>query len=74
VVENGRVVNPGSVSNPPDGGSTAHWMLLEATATGYDLSHRTVEWDLDLMLARLATSGHPDPSHLLEFWPDHTQP
>jgi predicted phosphodiesterase len=69
-VRAGRVVNPGSVSNPPGGGSTAHWVLLEATPAGYHLSHRTVEWDLDQMLAHLAVSGHPDPGHLLEFWPD----
>ncbi len=66
----GRVVNPGSVSNPPDGGSIAHWVLLDADAAGYTLTHHTVEWGLDLMIDRLAMSGHPDPTHLLEFWPD----
>ena len=73
IVEGGRVVNPGSVSNPPEGGSTAHWVLLEATATGYVLTHRTVEWGLDAMLDRLAASGHPDPSHIVAFWSGHPE-
>jgi predicted phosphodiesterase len=71
VVDGVRVVNPGSVSNPPDGGETAHWILLEADAAGYTLTRRAVTWDLREMLDRLRESGHPDPSHIVAFWSGH---
>jgi predicted phosphodiesterase len=71
VVDGVRVVNPGSVSNPPDGGAEAHWVLLEADSMGYTLVRRAVTWDVRAMLARLAASGHPDPSHIVAFWSGH---
>lgn len=63
-----RVVNPGSISNPPQGGDQARWMMLEADREGYTLTQRSTPYDLEAMLAALAESGHPDPSHIVEFW------
>ena len=67
-VDGVRVVNPGSVSNPPEGGDQAHWILLEADPGGYRLTTRAVPYDVALMLTRLERYGHPDPAHIRAFW------
>lgn len=63
-----RIVNPGSVSNPPLGGNASHWMLLEADSSGHTLTRMSTTYDLEAMLHRLDAAGHPDPSHIREFW------
>jgi diadenosine tetraphosphatase ApaH/serine/threonine PP2A family protein phosphatase len=54
-----RAVNPGPVSLPRTRDDLARWMLVDATADGYRVEHRTVRYDLDGVIADLERQRHP---------------
>lgn len=55
-VDGVRVVNLGSVSNPPGPDKRATWTLLEADASGHQLERRAVTYDLAAVLDRLESA------------------
>ena len=60
-----RVINPGSVSNPPAGDTRASYARLEATEAGYEVTFHRVEYDLDAARAAVRRSDHPARDYLL---------
>lgn len=66
-VENIRVINLGSVSNPVTPGLQATYALLEADERGYHIQLRRVEYDRDAVIHAIEQSHHPTPSFLMAF-------
>jgi len=62
-----RVINPGSVSNPPAGDTRASYARLEATRAGYTLEFRRVAYNLDAAIAAARRSDHPARDYILAF-------
>jgi predicted phosphodiesterase len=54
-----HVVNSGSVSLPPEPDDLARWVVLEATAAGYTVEHRSAQYDLAQVVDDLARQRHP---------------
>lgn len=54
-----RVVNLGSVSNPPAAERRASYVVLEATQTGYELEHHLVEYDRTAVIKAMEELEHP---------------
>jgi putative phosphoesterase len=57
-----RAVNPGSIGMPYEGRPGAYWALL-----GPDVDLRRTEYDVDEAVARIHSSGIPDPEQLVEI-------
>ena len=62
-----RVINPGSVSNPPAGDPRASYARLEASEAGYAVEFRRVPYDLNEALALVRQSDHPARDYILSF-------
>lgn len=58
-LDNVRVVNLGSVSNPLASDLRASYVFLEADASGYRLQHRRVDYDLKAVIEAIQRSRHP---------------
>jgi len=53
-------VNLGSVSNPSrHGDGTASYVIIDATGPGADISHRSVDYDMQAVLRQLLDLRHP---------------
>jgi predicted phosphodiesterase len=63
-VENQRVVNLGSVSNPYAPDLRASYVLLEADAAGYRLRHCRADYDRAAVLAALDSSRYPGAAYV----------
>jgi predicted phosphodiesterase len=59
-----HAINPGSVSLPPISGDQARWLLLDASASGYTIDHRSEPYDLDRATRELALQRHPSAEWL----------
>jgi putative phosphoesterase len=57
-----RTINPGSVGMPYEGRPGAYWALL-----GPDVELRCTEYDVEAAVARVRTSGIPNPEQLVEL-------
>jgi diadenosine tetraphosphatase ApaH/serine/threonine PP2A family protein phosphatase len=63
-----RVVNLGSVSNPPIGEDPrASYSVLEIDATGYHVEHRRVEYDRQAVIREMQRVRHPAASYLIRL-------
>ncbi len=62
-----RVINPGSVSNPPVGDTRASYARLEASESGYKVEFRRVEYDFNAALDAIRQSDHPARDYMLSF-------
>jgi predicted phosphodiesterase len=61
-----RVVNLGSVSNPPLGADPrASYVLLEIDGAGYHVEHRRVEYDRRAVVREVQRVRHPAASYLM---------
>lgn len=67
-VDDVRVWNPGSVSNPKTGDNRAMWTLLEAGREGYALTRQYATYDIAAMLERLAAVHQPADAYIRSFW------
>ena len=54
-----QVVNLGSVSNPPGADKRASYVILHASESGYQVEHRRVVYDVDIVLSALERLRHP---------------
>lgn len=54
-----RVVNLGSLSNPPPGERQASYVLLRAEQKGYEIEHRLVGYDINAVVEALERQRHP---------------
>lgn len=54
----GRIVTAGSVGLTLDGIPTAQYLLLTESPEGWQIEHRSVEYDIDAALARFHESGY----------------
>lgn len=63
-----RVWNPGSISNPATSDQRAMWTLLVADEDGHRLERRFAAYDVADMLSRLAKVRHPAESLIRGFW------
>jgi predicted phosphodiesterase len=63
-----RLVNPGCVSNPirPDGG-LASYAIIDASADGYTVESRRVDYDHDAFAAQLRAVHHPAADYIVEL-------
>ena len=62
-----RVINPGSVSNPPAGDTRPSYARLEADGAGYRVEFRRVEYDLGAAIDAVQRSDHPARDYILSF-------
>lgn len=62
-----RVVNLGSLSNPPAPDLRAKYTILEADSSGYRLDHRRVEYDHAAVIAAAEAVGHPGGAKIAAF-------
>lgn len=63
-----HVVNLGSVSNPLPPDLRASYVLLQADAVGYQLSHRRVEYDRESVIAQIEKMRHPGTQFLVRHF------
>ncbi|HLZ58548.1 MAG TPA: metallophosphoesterase family protein [Ktedonosporobacter sp.] len=66
-VDNIRVVNLGSVSNPVTSDLRASYVLLQVDTSGYQLELRRVEYDREAVIAKIQQSAHPASNFLIRF-------
>lgn len=69
-----RLVNPGSVSNPPAADLRASYAVLDADADGTTLTWHRVALDIDAILAAIRAADHPAANFLLHFWRGELRP
>jgi predicted phosphodiesterase len=62
-----RAVNGGSVSNPITDDLRAGYVVVAGDRHGHRVVHRRVEYDHDLVVRRLAESGHPQADWIASF-------
>jgi predicted phosphodiesterase len=67
-VDGVRVVNLGSVSNPPRADKRAMWTLLEADESGYRLERRYVSYDLAQVLSELDRRRVPARDYVQRYF------
>ena len=63
-VNNVRIVNLGSVSNPLPPDLRASYIILNADAKGYTLEHRLVNYDHEAVIAAMHKIKHPAASYV----------
>ena len=63
-VDDVRVVNLGSVSNPLPPDLRASYVILEAGDAGYRLQHRRVDYDHQAVIAAVQQVRHPGAGHI----------
>ena len=66
-VEQVRVVNLGSVSNPMKPRREASYAMLQADSAGYNVQMRYVEYDREAVVAELQRVKHPTVDFLTKF-------
>jgi len=67
-VDGVRVINLGSVSNPPRADKRAMWMLLEADESGYTVERRFATYDLAAVRERMARDQVPARDYLQRYF------
>lgn len=67
-VDGVRVVNLGSVSNPPRADKRAMWTLLEADESGYRIERRFAVYDIAAVRDRLRRDRPPAWEYVLEYF------
>lgn len=67
-VDGTRVVNLGSLSNPPDANKRAKWSLLVADAQGYTLERREVDYDIAAVCQRLLQDQVPAWEYIMGYF------
>lgn len=67
-----RIVNLGSVSNPPRTDKRAMWTLLEANERGYTIERRYAAYDLAAVRERLERDQIPAREYLLRYFQDES--
>lgn len=63
-----RFVNPGSVSNHPDGDATAKYLVIDDDPAGHRLNFRSVSYDVEAAVADLEASPLPGRGFVLETY------
>ena len=61
-----RIVNLGSVSNPPPTDLRASYVLLEASESGHQINFRRVDYDRQLVIDALERLNHPGRDYLIK--------
>lgn len=64
-VDGVRMLNPGSVSNPPSDDRDARYLLLHCTDAGHTVELRSVPYDVDAVRRSIEGSGYPGADYLL---------
>ena len=66
-VEDVRVVNLGSVSNPTAPDLRASYVMIDASASGTTIEHRRVDYDHAAFIEAVRSSRHPEAEFILNF-------
>jgi putative phosphoesterase len=61
-----RFVNPGSISNHPSDERRANYLVLHDREGGHELEFRSVDYDIDSVIAQLRVSALPGRQFVLE--------
>ena len=61
-----RIVNLGSISNPLPPDLRASYVILEATAFGYTIVYRRVEYDREAVIAAVQAMHHPGAEFIVK--------
>jgi predicted phosphodiesterase len=73
-VEDMRIVNLGSVSNPLPPDLRASYVILEAGKQGYQIQHRLVDYDHQAVIAAVKQSHHPAGKYIISHMLGQRQP
>lgn len=74
IVNDTRVVNVGSVSNPVPPDLRAHYVVLEAGKTGYGIENRRVDYDRASVIATLQRQRHPGAGFIIQHMQGRYRP
>ena len=66
-LENIRIVNPGSVSNPFPPDLRASYAILEAGESGYSISHCRSGYDSQAFIQAVRDVRHPAADYIIRF-------
>ena len=66
-LEEGKIVNLGSISNAFAPDIRASYLFLTADENGYQLEHRRVDYDHQAVIAALQRVRHPTPEYIITF-------
>jgi predicted phosphodiesterase len=61
-----RIVNLGSLSNPIAPDLRASYVILQANASGYQIQHRRVDYDREAVVAALQRLNHPGAAFIIK--------
>ena len=61
-----RVLNPGSISNPRAPILQAGYAILDATAEGYKIEHRLVDYDWEQVISQVQRLNHPGADFIIK--------
>jgi len=67
-VDGKHLVNPGSVGNPVGEDVRAHYVILSADESGYEVIRRNVEYDTEAAIAQIHAIHHPTAPFLVQFY------
>ena len=70
IVDGVRVINPGSISNPPGRDRRARWLLLDVTNGGLDVEARAVDYDIANMRREMVERNVPSWSYVRRYFED----
>jgi predicted phosphodiesterase len=73
-VDGVRVVNPGSVSNPPAPDLRAKWATLEADDEDYRIEQRYVDYDHAAVIEAVRRARQPSAEYIVRFMLGQNQP
>jgi predicted phosphodiesterase len=65
-VGNWHILNPGSISNPRVPILQASYAVLDATAQGYKIEHRLVDYDREHVISQLQGLNHPGADFIIK--------
>lgn len=73
-VDNVRVVNPGSVSNPFPPDLRASYAILSGDMGGYSIEHCRVDYDHQAVIEAMRRLAHPSEAYITRFMRGENQP
>lgn len=73
-IDGKHLVNPGSVGNPVGKDVRAHYVILSAEDSGYEVIPRDVSYDTDAVIAHIHAMHHPSPAFVEHFYRGEHEP
>ncbi|MCA9914233.1 MAG: metallophosphoesterase family protein [Anaerolineae bacterium] len=73
-IDGKHLVNPGSVGNPAGKDIRAHYVILDADTSGYEVIRYDVKYDIEAVMGHIQAMHHPTAPYLLHFYRGEHEP